>query len=76
MPDTKKPEMSCEVEISQVTILLVSIRAARCFFSNQKSGLFSNQKSQFWINFLGLRLENIHKFYGQLDYFMDIWDIL
>jgi hypothetical protein len=32
-------------------------------------GLFSNQKSQFWIKFEGLRLENVDIFYGHLDYF-------
>jgi hypothetical protein len=39
-------------------------------------GLFSNQKSQFGKNFQGLRLENNDIFYGQLEHFMDIWDIL
>jgi hypothetical protein len=39
-------------------------------------GLFSNQKSQFGKNSQGLRLENIDIFYGHLEYFMDIWDML
>jgi hypothetical protein len=39
-------------------------------------GSFSNQKSQFWNVFQGLRLENVDIFYGHLDYFMNIWDIL
>jgi hypothetical protein len=39
-------------------------------------GLFSNQKSQFGKNFQVLRLENIDIFYGHLEYFMDIWDIV
>jgi hypothetical protein len=34
-------------------------------------GLFSNQKYQFG----GLRLENVDIFYGNLEYFMDKWDI-
>jgi hypothetical protein len=39
-------------------------------------GLFSNQKSQFGKNFLGLRLDIVDIFYGHLECFMDIWDIL
>jgi hypothetical protein len=39
-------------------------------------GLFSNQKSQIGKNFQSLRLENIGIFYGHLENFMDIWDIL
>jgi hypothetical protein len=39
-------------------------------------GLFSNQRSQFGKNFQGLGLENFDIFYGHLEYFMDIWDIL
>jgi hypothetical protein len=37
-------------------------------------GLFSNQKYQFGktFQFLG----NVDIFYGHLEYFMDIWDIL
>jgi hypothetical protein len=39
-------------------------------------GLFSNQKSLFGKNVQSLRLENVDIFYGHLEYFMDIWDIL
>jgi hypothetical protein len=39
-------------------------------------GLFSNQKSQFGKILEGLRLENIYIYYGHLEYFMDVWDIL
>jgi hypothetical protein len=39
-------------------------------------GSFANQKSHFGIIFQGLRLVNIDIFYGHLEYFMDIWDIL
>jgi hypothetical protein len=44
--------------------------------SGLSDGLFSNQKSQFWVNFGGLKLENVDIFYGYLEYFADIWDIL
>jgi hypothetical protein len=39
-------------------------------------GLLSNQKSQFGENFQGFRLENFDIFYGHLEYFMYIFDIL
>jgi hypothetical protein len=39
-------------------------------------GSFSDQKSQSGKKFQGLRLENVDIFYGRLEYFMDIWDIL
>jgi hypothetical protein len=39
-------------------------------------GLFSNQKSQFGENFRGLILRNVEIFYGHLECFTDIWDIL
>jgi hypothetical protein len=40
-------------------------------------GIFSNQKSQFWqILEEGLRVENAGIFYGHLEYFTDIWNIL
>jgi hypothetical protein len=38
--------------------------------------LFSNQKSQFGKNFQGLRSENVDIFYGHLEYFIIILDIL
>jgi hypothetical protein len=39
-------------------------------------GLFSNQKSQFGNTFQGIRLENVEIFYGRLEHFMNIRDIL
>jgi hypothetical protein len=39
-------------------------------------GLFSNQKSQFGWFWEDLRLENVDIFYGHLEYFMAIWNIL
>jgi hypothetical protein len=39
-------------------------------------GLFSNQKSLFGLILEGLRLENVYIFYGHLEYFMEIWDIV
>jgi hypothetical protein len=39
-------------------------------------GLFSNQKSLFGYIWEGLRLENVYIFYGNLEYFMEIWDVL
>jgi hypothetical protein len=39
-------------------------------------GLFSNQKSYSGKNFQVLRSENLYIFYGHLEYWMDIWDIL
>jgi hypothetical protein len=46
------------------------------FQAGVPDGLFSNQKSQFGKNFQGLRLENVDIFYGHLEYFIAIWDIL
>jgi hypothetical protein len=37
---------------------------------------FQTKKSQFGQNWEGLRLENVYIFYGYLEYFMEIWDIL
>jgi hypothetical protein len=39
-------------------------------------GSFSNQKSQFGNILEGLRLKNVHLFYGHLEYFIEIWDML
>jgi hypothetical protein len=39
-------------------------------------GFFSNQKSQFGLILEGPRLENVDIFYGHLEIFTDIWDIL
>jgi hypothetical protein len=39
-------------------------------------GLFSNQKSRFGQNLEGLRWENVAIFYGHLEYFTDILDVL
>jgi hypothetical protein len=36
-------------------------------------GLFSNQKSQIWVNFGGLEMVNIGIFLDHLEYFMAIW---
>jgi hypothetical protein len=47
-----------------------------CAQSGLPDGLFSNPKSQFWVNLEGLRLENLNIFYGHLEYFMEIWNIL
>jgi hypothetical protein len=44
--------------------------------SGLPDGLFSNQKSQFGEILEGLILENTYIFYGHLEYFMEIWDIL
>jgi hypothetical protein len=44
--------------------------------SGLPDGIFSYQKSQFGKRFEGLRLENFNIFYGHLEYFTDIWDIL
>jgi hypothetical protein len=44
--------------------------------SGLPDGLFSNQKSQFGKIFQGLGLENVDIFYGHLEHFTDIWDIL
>jgi hypothetical protein len=39
-------------------------------------GLFSNQKSQFGEKIQGFRWANTDTFFGHLEYFMDVWDIL
>jgi hypothetical protein len=39
-------------------------------------GLFSNKKSQFGQIIEVLRLKNVDIFYGHLEYFKEIWDIL
>jgi hypothetical protein len=39
-------------------------------------GLFLNQIYQFGYILEGLRLDNVNIFYGHLEYFMDIRDIL
>jgi hypothetical protein len=39
-------------------------------------GLFSNQKFQFGQSLEVLRWKNVAIFYGHLEYFTDIWDIL
>jgi hypothetical protein len=39
-------------------------------------GLFSNQKFQIGQILEGLWWENVDIFYGPLEYFTDIWDIL
>jgi hypothetical protein len=44
--------------------------------SGLPDGLFSNPKSQFGKKYRGLCLENVDIFYGHLEHFMDIWDIL
>jgi hypothetical protein len=39
-------------------------------------GLFSNRKIPIWENFVVLRLQTVDIFYGHLEYFTDVWDIL
>jgi hypothetical protein len=39
-------------------------------------GLFANQKSQLGYILEGLRSENVDVFYGHMEYFTDIWNIL
>jgi hypothetical protein len=39
-------------------------------------GLFSNRRSQFGEILEGPRLKNVVIFYGYLEYFKDIWNIL
>jgi hypothetical protein len=39
-------------------------------------GFFSNQKSKFGQRLVGLRWENVNIFWGHLEYYTDIWDIL
>jgi hypothetical protein len=39
-------------------------------------GLVSNQKSQFGKIFQALRMENVGIFYGHLEHFKAIWNIL
>jgi hypothetical protein len=46
------------------------------FSAGLPDGLFSNQKSQFGKILEVLRLEIVYKFFGRLEYFMEIWDIL
>jgi hypothetical protein len=58
------------------SLQIVSLARRRLCVSGLPDGLFSNQKSQFGKKFQGLRLENVDTFYGHLEYFMDIWDIL
>jgi hypothetical protein len=52
----------------------------KIFFPDLASGLpdslCSNQKSQFWYILEGLRMENAGIFYGHLEYFTVIWNIL
>jgi hypothetical protein len=43
------------------------------FFAGLPDGLFSNQKSQFWLNLEGLRMGNVVILYHQLEYFTAIW---
>jgi hypothetical protein len=46
------------------------------YIAGLPDGLFSNQKSQLGRKFQGLGWRNTDIFYGHLEYFMDIWDIL
>jgi hypothetical protein len=45
-------------------------------YAGLPDGLFSNQKSQIGKNFQGLGLENVDTFYGHLEYFIAIRDIV
>jgi hypothetical protein len=38
--------------------------------------LLSNQKIPIWVNFGGLRLENVALFHEHLEYFTEIWEML
>jgi hypothetical protein len=44
--------------------------------SRLPDGMFSNQKSQFWVNFEGLGMEKVGIFCGQLEYIKAILNIL
>jgi hypothetical protein len=45
------------------------------FWPGLPDGLFSNQKSHLFKKFRGLRLENVDIFNGNLQYFVNNWDI-
>jgi hypothetical protein len=66
----KSLNFSCPTDFSIIRHQICVIRPGL------PDGLFSNQKSQFGKNFQGLRLENVDIFYGHLEYFIAIWDIL
>jgi hypothetical protein len=55
------------------TILLLFFSLSLFTLAGLPDGLFSNQ---ICVHFEGLRLENVEIFYGHLEYFTDIWDIL
>jgi hypothetical protein len=46
------------------------------FYAGLPDGFFSNQKSQIGSILEGPRLENVDIFYGHLEYYTDILDIL
>jgi hypothetical protein len=61
--------MSAESHPAILSILFwLSSRVARWFVFKPKIPI--------WEKFQGLRLENVALFYGHLEYYMDIWDIL
>jgi hypothetical protein len=39
-------------------------------------GVFSKQKIPIWVTLESLRFEKVNTFYGHLEYFREIWDIL
>jgi hypothetical protein len=58
------------------TFLCVRFKTSFGTIPGLPDGLFSNQKSQFGQSLEGLGLENVDIFYGHVDYYPDIWDIL
>jgi hypothetical protein len=57
-------------------IIIFSFDKVYLCTSGLPDGFFSNQKSQFGEILEGPRLENVAIFYGHLEYFKDIEDIL
>jgi hypothetical protein len=47
-----------------------------CWRPRLPDGMYSNQKSQFWVNFEGLGMEKVVIFFGRLEYFMTSLNIL
>jgi hypothetical protein len=75
LKERKERERERERGIEFFAILKASSDTFLCG-TGLPDGLFSNQKSQFGQFLECLRWENVYIFYGQLEYFMDIWDIL
>jgi hypothetical protein len=61
--------MHCTAVLSDLSLIVtVCIRVARWYFSGKKS--------QFWIIFVSLGMENLGIFYGHFGTFKSIWCIL